>query len=306
MSRRRHAALLLSATLLAGCTKLLGIDGDYELDPASTGGSGASGGGTAGSASGGTSGASTGGAAGASGSGGVAGAGGGSGGSTGGAGGQGGAAGASGSGGVAGAGGTGTGGGTSCPTLAAKGVFPSPSTKILDDFNRPDGILGGNWSGDIGIGAISSNQLAVVQGSGSWGQLLYTTQLCADQEAYVTIKTIDPAADFVIVQLKMQNLKDCDQIEVGWSRVDNLMEVGVCSGSSWSQVGASYPLTLKPGDVFGGRARANGQLEVYVNGNLLQTYDVTAWPYYANSGFPGLEFEVGNGTWRADDFGGTG
>jgi len=301
MSRRRQAAALLPVILLAGCTKLLGIDGDYQLDDASTGGTTASGGGTAGSGSGGTSGAGSGGTAGAAG--GQAGSGGSTGGSAGQAG-AGGAAGASGSGGAAGA--AGSGGGTSCPKLAAKGVFPSPGTKILDDFNRPDGVLGGSWSGDIGIGQISSNQLAIVQGGGSWGQLLYTTQLCADQEAYVTIKAIDPAAEFVIVQLKMQNLNDCDQIELGWSRVDNLMQVGICSNSNWSQVGASYPLTLKAGDVFGGRARANGELEVYVNGNLLQSYDVTGWPYFANSGFPGLEFEVGNGTWLADDFGGTG
>ena len=44
-------------------------------------------------------------------------------------------------------------------------------------------------------------------------------------------------------------------------------------------------------------------MEVYRNGSLLGTRDVTAWPYYASTGYVGLWFESASGT-LVDDFGG--
>jgi hypothetical protein len=71
----------------------------------------------------------------------------------------------------------------------------------------------------------------------------------------------------------------------------------------WVQHGADIPVTFANGDQFGARARADGTVEVYRNGVLLDTRDVTAWPYYGNGGYIGLWFiYAGNAT--SDNFGG--
>jgi hypothetical protein len=62
-------------------------------------------------------------------------------------------------------------------------------------------------------------------------------------------------------------------------------------------------VTFANGDQFGARATASGQVQVYRNGMLLGTRDVTAWPYYANGGYIGLWFiNAGNAVF--DNFGG--
>jgi hypothetical protein len=62
-------------------------------------------------------------------------------------------------------------------------------------------------------------------------------------------------------------------------------------------------VTFVNGDQFGARARANGTVEVYRNGVLLGTRDVTGWPYYANGGYLGLWFIYAEDA-VLDDFGG--
>ena len=63
-------------------------------------------------------------------------------------------------------------------------------------------------------------------------------------------------------------------------------------------------VTFVSGDRFGARAKANGMVEVYRNGTLLATRDVTGWPYYANGGYVGLWFIGVNNCTVVDDFGG--
>ena len=48
---------------------------------------------------------------------------------------------------------------------------------------------------------------------------------------------------------------------------------------------------------------ANGTVEVYVNGSLLATRSITAWPYYASSGYIGLWTITANNE-LFDNFGG--
>jgi hypothetical protein len=57
------------------------------------------------------------------------------------------------------------------------------------------------------------------------------------------------------------------------------------------------------GDRLGARAKSDGAVEVYKNGTLLGTFDVTGWPYYANGGYIGVWF-VNATNALADDFGG--
>jgi hypothetical protein len=69
------------------------------------------------------------------------------------------------------------------------------------------------------------------------------------------------------------------------------------------QRGADIPVTFVDGDTFGARARPDGTVEVYRNGELLGTRDITAWPHYDDGGYIGLWF-AGAYNARLDDFGG--
>jgi RHS repeat-associated protein len=69
------------------------------------------------------------------------------------------------------------------------------------------------------------------------------------------------------------------------------------------QHGSDISVSFANGDILGARAYADGTVEVYKNGNLIGTRDVSAWPYYASGGYVGLWTIGGNATYY-DDFGG--
>lgn len=95
---------------------------------------------------------------------------------------------------------------TPAPTnyLAANSTSSSsfPSTGVLDDFNRSDGAIGGNWSG-VTLGySIANNHLNNVSGGDIyWSQ----TAFGSNQEAYVTLVNIDQAGDQPGLGLKAQS-----------------------------------------------------------------------------------------------------
>ena len=71
----------------------------------------------------------------------------------------------------------------------------------------------------------------------------------------------------------------------------------------WMQRGAIIPVTFVNGDQFGAVARSNGQVDIYRNGSLIGSRDVSAWPYSANGGFIGLfGYDAANAS--LDNFGG--
>jgi hypothetical protein len=62
-------------------------------------------------------------------------------------------------------------------------------------------------------------------------------------------------------------------------------------------------VTFANGDQFGARALENGSVEVYKNGSLVGTADLSAWQFAHNSGSIGL-WTVSAGSTLLDDFGG--
>jgi hypothetical protein len=73
--------------------------------------------------------------------------------------------------------------------------------------------------------------------------------------------------------------------------------------AGWVQHGADIPVTFAEGDQFGARAYADGTVEVYKNGTLLATRDITSWSYYDQGGYIGLWFIDAQNV-QLDDFGG--
>jgi hypothetical protein len=181
-----------------------------------------------------------------------------------------------------------------------------PSTHLLDDFNRANGPIGGNWSGNTSGYNIASNQLSVdYSGSNSdiyWGNEPFG----ADQEAYVTMSDVDGNAWEQDLLLKSQsnNTWGDGVLEVLYDPSGQRVQVWTYEWpAGWVQHGADIPVTFVDGDQFGARALADGTVEVYRNGELLAARDITSWSHYADGGYIGL-WLIGAQDAVLDDFGG--
>ncbi len=192
----------------------------------------------------------------------------------------------------------------SLSTMVTERVFPS--TPILDDFNRANGGIGSNWSGNTSKYSISSNQLLVTSNNSNSDIYFSGQAFGADQEVYVTFANVHATATEQDLILKSQSNTTWGggMIEVWYDAPGHRVQVWTWEWpQGWVQHGADIPVTFVNGDTFGARALANGNVEVYKNGELLGTRDVTSWSYYAQGGYIGLWFVGANGA-RLDDFGG--
>jgi hypothetical protein len=191
---------------------------------------------------------------------------------------------------------------TPTPTPTPSGSFPS--TGVLDNFSRANGPIGSNWSGNTGSYAINTNYLNVIAN----GYIFWNpTSFGANQEAYVTLSNFYSSGAEHNLLLKSQSSTTftAGVIEVWYDAAGHRVQVWTyTSAQGWVQRGADIPVTFANGDRLGARAKANGMVEVYRNGVLLATRDVTGWPYYANVGYIGLWFIGTNDSTFADDFGG--
>jgi hypothetical protein len=174
---------------------------------------------------------------------------------------------------------------------------------VLDGFNRANGPLGAGWSGAAGGYAVAANRLdAGAGGDAYWA----AGPFGADQEAYVTVVTPDPAAAELDLLLKAQSRTawGAGLIEVWYDPRSQRVQVWTFAGpQGWVQRGADLPVALAAGDQFGARATADGQVRVYRNGALLGSRDASGWPYAGQGGYVGLWLD-GAPNAVLDDFGG--
>jgi len=195
---------------------------------------------------------------------------------------------------------------TPTPTLTSTPVPAFPDTSILDDFNRANGAIGSNWSGNTSKYSISSNQLLVTSNDSNSDIYFSGQALGADQEAYVTFANVHATAAEQNLILKSQSNTTwgSGMIEVLYDAPNQRVQVWTWEWpAGWAQHGADIPVTFVNGDTFGARALANGDVEVYKNGELLGVRDVTSWSYYDQGGYIGLWF-IGAQNTKLDDFGG--
>jgi hypothetical protein len=177
-----------------------------------------------------------------------------------------------------------------------------PSTSILDNFNRVNGSIGANWAGNTSNYAVSSNQLDVGSSEDIYWQ---STYYGVDQEAFVTLSTIDSNATEIGLILKAQANNGWGQgmLDVVYNPAGHYVQVWTYYLGNWTQHGTNLPVTFVNSDQFGVRANSNGNVEVYRNGILLGTRNVNSWPFYAISGYIGL-FNINASAAILDDFGG--
>ncbi|WP_448540238.1 metallophosphoesterase [Roseiflexus sp.] len=187
---------------------------------------------------------------------------------------------------------------------AAVDVFPT--TPLRDTFDRADGRLGRNWIGATQPDQyrISGNQVDVEKG----GAVLWRQQFGANQEAFVTLSTIDPNSQHHTLLLKGRGANATQgAILVSYDAVKRQIVVeALRPGWGWYQVQTFSNITLEAGDVLGARALADGSVHVYVNYvpmGVADTTTVVGGLYVNRGGRIGLFFhEASNAAF--DHFGG--
>jgi hypothetical protein len=192
---------------------------------------------------------------------------------------------------------------TFTPTATQAGQVGFPSTGVLDSFNRANGVIGSNWSGETAGYAIAANQLDVVAG----GAIFWSpTAFGADQEAYLTLAEVETQGGEHDLLLKAQGTLSWSSgaLEVLYDSVGRKVQVWTyASSQGWVQRGTDLAVTYQNGDQFGVRARANGDVEIYRNGVLQGVRSVSGWPYAGNGGYIGAWFASAPNA-VVDDFGG--
>lgn len=173
-----------------------------------------------------------------------------------------------------------------------------PLTPVLDRFNRQGPQLGPTWIGAADEYSIKEQAL--------WCEscvepALWSVPFGPDQEAFATLAHFDDGASEINLVLKAQASLNCELLEVFYSPVEASVRVAYCTGDKWTELEAT-PLILRPGDRLGGRAHADGKVEIYANDQLVTAIDASGFPHMLGRiGVNGESGDSGN-TW--DDFGG--
>jgi PKD repeat protein len=175
----------------------------------------------------------------------------------------------------------------------------SVPTTLLDDFNRPNGKLGGNWGGLTGSYAIAQQQVDV----GLLGGPIYWKQsFGASQEAAMTLTKLDSRGlQGLFLKGNADHLK-LSAVAVLYDPSRKRIVVEAKEYGKLPKTVGTFPATLKAGDRLGAQALANGTVRVTVNGALVGT--ASAGTFFVNRGghVGALYLLAGNGMF--DDFGG--
>ncbi len=190
------------------------------------------------------------------------------------------------------------------PAASAQTDYPA-GVSLLDDFNRANGALGRDWTGNKSKYRVLNDQL-FVRSNDANSDIYWKEPFGADQEAFVTFAKVSNKATEQNLLLKAQSNKTWGDgvIEVLYDAKMQAVQVWTWEWpKGWIKYGDDIPATFSDGDVFGARALANGMVEVYRNGELIGSRDVTTWRFYDKGGYIGLWFIGARGA-VLDDFGG--
>lgn len=182
-------------------------------------------------------------------------------------------------------------------------VLEFPTSGVLDDFERPDGLVGGAWVGDVAGLRITGGRLQQVSATSS--AVLSSPVLGSDQEAWIQFVQVSTTSQEQNLMLKVQGATwDTGNIEVRYDALAGNVVVSTYSPTQgWVQRGGPFPTTFQNGDTFGARALANGLVSVFRNGVALGSCSVNGWPSAALGGRVGLTM-TNVATTRIEAFGG--
>jgi hypothetical protein len=184
--------------------------------------------------------------------------------------------------------------------------LPFPTTAVLDTFDRVDGAVGTDWAGATNNYAIEQQQLRTTMSSGSADSFVWGANFGANQEVFTTLRAIDTTAGEINLILKDADRGDgWNMLEVMYQPALGTVEVWtVHNWGTWLKHGDTLNVNFAAGDTFGARALADGTVEVYKNGALVGSVQVSAaWPARPDGGRIGV-WLIDSANTRLDDIGG--
>jgi hypothetical protein len=188
--------------------------------------------------------------------------------------------------------------------LATGGALTTkfPSTPVLDDFARENGVLGADWRGALEEFTVRDEQLIDQTDEGQ--PVVWNKRFGANQEVFAKLASFADEAREINLVLKSQEPGNaCELLEVMYLPNREQIGLDMCADGKWSSL-EPVSAALKPGDQLGARAMANGEVRVYRNGELFTTFDASGFPYRTGGyiGVNALSIPENPATW--DDFGG--
>jgi hypothetical protein len=160
-----------------------------------------------------------------------------------------------------------------------------PATGLIDLFNRNDGPLGANWSGDTNTGTYRVLQ-AQAQGRATGSVYWNAASFGAGQEAWATLMRIltGSGAQGLILKFTGTSIAATDAalIDVVYRAGTGTVQVRTLAPGQGYVVRANFPASFTAGDQLGARALPSGVLTVYRNGAVVGAVDLstgaTPWP----------------------------
>ncbi len=144
------------------------------------------------------------------------------------------------------------------PAASAQTDYPA-GVSLLDDFNRANGALGRDWTGNKSKYRVLNDQL-FVRSNDANSDIYWKEPFGADQEAFVTFAKVSNKATEQNLLLKAQSNKTWGDgvIEVLYDAKMQAVQVWTWEWpKGWIKYGDDIPATFSDGDVFGARALAN-------------------------------------------------
>jgi len=180
------------------------------------------------------------------------------------------------------------------------GAIPFPSTPLLDDFDRPDGPLGGSWTGEV-KGAVVRSGAATgtcCDLRAVWG----AADFPPDQEAWCTISGLRSLSEGLLLKVQGDD-GQAGAIEVRYDTPPGRIIVTTFDPAQGVVERGSFPAAFAEGDRLGARAWSNGSVELYRNEARIGFCSTGDWPSAALSGRIGFT-QTAILPQRMEDFGG--
>ncbi len=190
---------------------------------------------------------------------------------------------------------------TSTSTLTATSA-PPPNT--LDTFNRANGTVGTNWSGETGGFSVDNNQL-LASTAGAFTIYWNGQSFDADQDAFVTLTTRPSSGLFCLI---LKASVPGGLVNAGVSPCYNFAtnSLGIytkTAATAWTLQGTEVNISpaLDSGNTLRARLDASGRLEVFRDQTSVLVQTLSGW---TGTGFIGVAQNGATGM-RLDNFGGS-
>lgn len=178
-----------------------------------------------------------------------------------------------------------------------------PQNPVLDTFARDDDteVLGTDWRGDDSAYSVRDGQLVC---EGFCPPVVWSEEFEVAQEVFATFIDFHESSAEIGLVLKARGTSACDLMEVFYAPNRQEVVVAGCWNNAWTDF-ESFAVVISPGDQLGGRVRASGMVEVYLNAELVGSVYAGDYPFIADGGRIGVDGIADGGSadvW--DDFGG--